>query len=98
MKVDFDQFSSNEQFTLRELELLVDMVVRFESDKAKTATSITYDDPFYNIPDLVVTPINMGSGDYMTISSESKTGFGINFYNSSAVAQTITYNYIARGK
>ena len=98
LKVDFDQFSSNEQFTLRELELLVDMVVRFESDKAKTATSITYDDPFSNIPDLVVTPINMATGDYMTISSEAKTGFGINFYNSSAVAQTRTYNYIARGK
>ena len=98
MKVNFEQFSSNEQFTLRELELLVDMVVRFESDKAKTATSITYDDPFYNIPDLVVTPINMATGDYMTISSEAKTGFGINFYNSSAVAQTRTYNYIARGK
>ena len=97
LKVDFDQFSENEQFTLRELELLVDMVVRFESDRAKTATSITYDDEFYSIPDLVVTPINMATGDYMTISSEAKTGFNINFYNSSAVAQTRTYNYQARG-
>ena len=65
--------------------------------RAKTATSITYANPFYAIPDLVVTPINMATGDYMTISSETKTGFGINFYNSSAVAQTRTYNYIARG-
>ena len=97
IKVTFDQFDENAQFTLRELELLVDMVVKFESDRAKTATSITYDDPFYSIPDLVVTPINMATGDYMTISSEAKTGFNINFYNSSAVAQTRTYNYIARG-
>ena len=97
LKVDFDQFSENEQFTLRELELLVDMVVRFESDRAKTATSITYDDPFYAIPDLVVTPVNMATGDYMTISSEAKTGFDIDFYNSSAVAQTRNYNYQARG-
>ena len=97
LKVDFDQFSENEQFTLRELELLVDMVVRFESDRAKTATSITYTNPFYAIPDLVVTPINMATGDYMTISSEAKTGFGINFYNSSGASQTRTYNYQARG-
>ena len=97
LKVDFDQFSENEQFTLRELELLVDMVVRFESDRAKTATSITYADPFYNIPDLVVTPINLATGDYMAITAETKTGFDIDFYNSSAVAQTRTYNYQARG-
>jgi hypothetical protein len=97
LKVDFDQFSSNEQFTLRKLELLVDMVVRFESDRAKTATAITYSDPFYNVPDLVVTPVNMATGDYMTISAETKTGFDIDFYNASAVAQTRTYNYQARG-
>ena len=97
IKVTFDQFDTNSQFTLRELSLLVDMVFRQESDRAKTATSITYSNPFYAIPDLVVTPINMATGDYMTISSEAKTGFGINFYNSSAVAQTRTYNYIARG-
>jgi hypothetical protein len=97
IKVTFDQFDANSQFTLRELELLVDMVVRVESDRAKTATSITYSNPFYTIPDLVVTPINMATGDYMTVSSEVKTGFNINFYNSSAVSQTRTYNYIARG-
>ena len=42
-------------------------------------------------------PTNVATGDYMTISSETKDGFGINFYNSSAVSQTRTYNYIARG-
>ena len=97
MKVSFDQFSENEQFTLRELELLVDMVVRFESDRAKTATSITYDDPFYAIPDLVVTPVNMVSGDWMAITEETKTGFDIDFKNSSGGVITRNYNYHARG-
>ena len=97
LRATFDEFDESSQFTLRELELVVDMVHKLESDRAKTATSITYDNPFYAIPDLVVTPINMATGDYMTISSEAKTGFGINFYNSSAVAQTRTYNYIAKG-
>ena len=98
IKVTFDQFDQNSQFTLRELELLVDMVQKFESDRAQTAVgTITYDTPFYSIPDLVVTPTNMATGDYMTISSEAKTGFGINFYNSSAGAVTRNYNYIAKG-
>jgi len=97
IKVTFQDFDENSQFTLRELELLVDMVQKFESDRAKTATTITYDTTFYNIPDLVVTPVNMATGDYMTISSETKTGFGINFYNSSGVSQTRNYNYMAKG-
>ena len=97
IRVTFDDFDSNSQFTLRELELKVDMVPRSESDRAKTSSSITYTNPFYIVPDLVVTPTNMATGDYMTISSESKTGFNVNFYNSSAVSQTRNYNYIARG-
>jgi hypothetical protein len=97
LKVTFKEFDDNTQFTLRELELLIDMVQKYESDRAKTATTITYDTPFFNVPDLVVTPVNMATGDYMTISNELKTGFGINFYNSSAVSQTRNYNYIAKG-
>jgi len=97
IKVTFDEFDKNSQFTLRELELLVDMVPRSESDRAKNSTTITYTNPFFLTPDLVVTPTNMATGDYMTISSEAKTGFGINFYNSSAVSQTRNFNYIARG-
>ena len=97
IRVTFDDFDKNSQFTLRELELKVDMVPRSESDRAKTATSITYENPFFIIPDLVVTPTNMATGDYMTISSEAKTGFNVNFYNSSGASQTRNYNYIARG-
>ena len=97
MRATFTEFDEYSQLTLEELELIVDMIEKFESDRAKTATSITYPTPFYTTPDLTVTPINMATGDYMTISSETKDGFGINFYNSSGASQTRTYNYIARG-
>jgi len=97
IKVTFDEFDENSQFTLQELELLIDMVQKFESDRAKTATSITYDTEFFTVPDLVVTPTNMVSGEYMAISSETKAGFNVNFYNSLDVAQTRSYNYIANG-
>ena len=97
MRATFTEFDVYSQLTLEELELIVDMIEKFESERAKTATSITFPTPFYTTPDLTVTPINMGTGDYMTISSETKDGFGINFYNSSGASQTRTYNYIARG-
>ena len=97
MRATFREYDETTQLTLEELELIVEMVQKLESDRAKTSATITYETPFYQTPDLVVTPINMATGDYMTISSETKTGFGINFYNSSGASQTRTYNYIARG-
>ena len=97
MRAKFREYDETTQLTLEELELIVEMVQKLESDRAKTSATITYETPFYQTPDLVVTPINMATGDYMTISSETKTGFGINFYNSSGASQTRTYNYIARG-
>ena len=97
MRATFTEFDEYSQLPLEELELIVDMIEKMESDRAKTATSITYPTPFYTTPDLTVTPVNMATGDYMTISSETKDGFGINFSNSSGASQTRTYNYIARG-
>ena len=97
MRATFREYDETTQLTLEELELIVEMVQKLESDRAKTSATITYETPFYQTPDLVVTPINMATGDYMTISSETKTGFGVNFYNSSGASQTRTYNYIARG-
>ena len=97
LRATFKEYDETTQLTLEEMELIVEMVQKLESDRAKPATTITYDTPFYQTPDLVVTPVNMATGDYMTISSETKTGFGVNFYNSAGASQTRTYNYIARG-
>ena len=40
---------------------------------------------------------NMVSQDYYTISSKTKTGFTITFYNSSSSAQNRTFDYVAKG-
>ena len=39
----------------------------------------------------------MATGDYYTITSKSKTGFTITFYNSSGSAQDRNFDYVAKG-
>ena len=97
IKIKFESESSSEQFKMTELATLIDMPSRVMGASASATTTITYADPFYAPPNLVVTPTNLGNGEYYTISSETKTGFGINFFNSADSAITRNYNYLAKG-
>ena len=97
IKIKFESENSSEQFKMTELATLIDMPSRVMGASAAATTSITYADPFFAPPNLVVTPTNLGNGEYYTISSETKTGFGINFYNSADSAITRNYNYLAKG-
>ena len=58
---------------------------------------VTFDKAFYQTPKLGITAINMASGDYYVISSESRTGFSITFFNSSNAAIDRTFSYHANG-
>ena len=97
VKVTFESESSSEQFKMTELSTLIDMPSRVLGDSAVTSTSVTYADPFYSAPDLVVMPTNLGNGEYYTVSAQTKTGFGINFYDSADAGITRNYNYLAKG-
>jgi len=70
-----------------------------ESDVESGATTkvITFGNAFFAIPSLGIAAQNMATGDYYTITSKSVTGFSITFYNSSAVAQDRTFDYVAEG-
>ena len=61
------------------------------------AKTITYSNAFYASPAVGIAAQNMATGDYYTISSKTKTGFVITFYNSSAAAQDRTFDYMAKG-
>jgi len=97
IKIKFESENSSEQFKMTELATLIDMPSRVMGASAAATTSITYADPFFAPPNLVVTPTNLGNGEYYTISSETKTGFGINFFDSADSAITRNYNYLAKG-
>ena len=69
------------------------------NDIASGATTkvITFSNAFFATPSLGIATQNLSSGDYFTISSKSATGFSITFYNSSAVVQDRTFDYVAEG-
>ena len=61
------------------------------------AKAVTFDKAFYQTPKLGITASNMATGDYYTISSESRTGFIITFFNSSNAAINRSFSYHANG-
>ena len=58
---------------------------------------VTFEKAFYQTPKLGITASNMATGDYYVISSESRTGFSITFFNSSNAAIDRTFAYHANG-
>ena len=74
---------------------------RFASgnDIASTTSAkvITFANAFHATPSLTVIGQNMATGDYFTISSKSRTGYTINFYNSSASGVDRTFDWQAVG-
>jgi len=61
------------------------------------AKAVTFSKAFYQTPKLAITASNMATGDYYVISSETRTGFSITFFNSSNAAIDRTFAYQANG-
>ncbi len=74
---------------------------RFESGEdiasLAGAKAITYTNAFYASPAVGIAAQNMVTGDYYTITSKTKTGFTITFYNSGGAAQNRTFDYVSKG-
>ena len=73
---------------------------RTESDSMSSgagAKAVTFSKAFYQTPKLGITASNMATGDYYVISSESRTGFSITFFNSLNAAIDRTFAYQANG-
>jgi len=66
-------------------------------DSGAAAKAVTFSKAFYQTPKLGITASNMATGDYYVISSESRTGFSITFFNSSNAAIDRTFAYQANG-
>ena len=61
------------------------------------AKAITYTNAFYASPAIGIAAQNMATGDYYAITSKTKTGFTITFYNSGGAAQNRTFDYVSKG-
>lgn len=64
------------------------------------AYAVTFAQPFYQPPQLAITGYNMATGDYYVISSPTRLGFTITFYNAanSMIARQFSYTAIGYGR
>lgn len=59
--------------------------------------AITFSPAFKAIPAITITPSNLATGDYFTITSKSRSGFTVQFKNSAGTGISRSYDWVARG-
>ena len=99
MKLQSGDNKARPEVTKMQIKLVLEKRLESGEDVASGAgaKAITYTNAFYASPAVGIAAQNMATGDYYTISSKTKTGFTITFYNSSASAQNRTFDYVAKG-
>ena len=99
LKLTSDDNNARPEVSKMQIKLVLEK--RLESgedvESGAGAKAITYSNAFYASPAVGIAAQNMATGDYYTISSKTKTGFTITFYNSSAAAQDRTFDYVSKG-
>lgn len=97
----FNSTDSSRNIDVSTLSVTIDMPDRNERAQSVAIPSggstITYTNAFKDNPMVGVTAQNMATGDYWTLTSQSSTGFTINFYNSADVGIARNVNWIATG-
>ncbi len=100
-KVDFENFETSLNIVITELVVSVDMPDRNERDQNKLVgtggLNTVYASPFMATPYVGITAQNMVTGDYWTLTNETKQGFTINFKNSTGAAVSRRINWMATG-
>jgi hypothetical protein len=67
------------------------------SSSGSSTYNVTYADAFYAAPDVTISPSNMATGDFFTLTSITRTGFTVAFSNSASAAVTRSFTYTAVG-
>ncbi len=100
-KLEASSENLNHQIQISELSASVELPDRTETGRqitsGTTTKTITYSTTFNLLPVITITPIDMMTGDYFTISNEGVSSFDINFYNSADVAISRVFNYNSTG-
>ena len=99
LKLESDDNKARPEVTKMQIVLVMEKRLESEEDvvSGAGAKAITYSNAFYASPAIGIAAQNMVSQDYYTISSKTKTGCTITFYNSSGAAQNRTFDYVAKG-
>ena len=99
LKLTSDDNNARPEVSKMQVKLVLEKRLESDEDVASGAgaKAITYSNALYASPAVGVAAQNMATGDYYAITSKTKTGFTITFYNSSASAQNRTFDYVAKG-
>jgi hypothetical protein len=99
-KLEASTADNNYQINVSQLKAVADIYYRIQAESSgigASGSTITFDTSFRSTPVLGIAAQNMATGDYYTLSSLSKTGFTLQFFNSSGTGVARTADYIARG-
>jgi len=93
--------SERQNIIIDELGAELELQQRTESIGSLTSGAgsyaVTFDEAFYQAPAVGITAYNMATGDYYTVASQTRTGFTITFYDSTASVISRDFTYIATG-
>jgi hypothetical protein len=100
-RVIFNSTDSSRNIDISTLEVTIDMPDRNERAQSisvpSAGSTITYSNAFKDSPAVGITAQNMATGDYWSITSQTSTGFTIQFFNTSGTAISRNINWIATG-
>ena len=99
LKLTSDDNKARPEVSKMQIKLVLEKRLESGEDIASGAgaKAITYTNAFYASPAVGIAAQNMATGDYYVITSKTKTGFTITFYNSGGAAQNRTFDYVAKG-
>ena len=100
-RVIFNSTDSSRNIDISVLEVIIDMPDRNERAQSIaipiSGSTITYANPFKDIPMVGITAQNMGSGDRWALTNQTDAGFDIEFFNSAGSSIARNINWIATG-
>ena len=100
-KVELTTDHPDQTPVVQELGYTMQMESRTESSSiiasGAGAKVVTFANAFYQEPSIGLTVSNLTSGDYYQITSPSRLGFTVTFYNSSNAAVDRNFEYAANG-
>jgi hypothetical protein len=99
LKVEGSTRTAQVGLVISELGATAELQQRTEtaSNTGSSTYTVTYADAFYAAPDVTISPANMATGDFFTLTSVTRTGFTVAFSNSASAAVTRSFTYTAVG-
>jgi predicted phage tail protein len=99
LKVEGSTRTAQVGLVISELGATAELQQRTEtaSNTGSSTYNVTYADAFYAAPDVTISPSNMATGDFFTLTAVTRTGFTVAFKNSASAAVTRSFTYTAVG-